>query len=65
MYNERRHPNAEQAESGFTISDEDDVLKHVTGVVKSVKELSDRVHKSKPNDYIELVKVRLFIAISL
>ena len=42
----------------FAVPDEDDILKMTMGVVKTVKELSDKVHKSKPNDYVELVKVR-------
>lgn len=46
-----------EVEEGFTPPEEDDILKLTTGVVKTVKELSDRVHKSKPNDYIDLVKV--------
>lgn len=49
--------NAPQSEESFSVPDEDDILKMTTGVVKSVKELSDRVHKSKPSDYVDLVKV--------
>ena len=44
-------------EKDFTIPDEDDTLKLTTGVVKSIKELSDKVHKLKPSDYVDLVKV--------
>lgn len=40
------------------LPEEDEILKLTTGVVKSVKELSDKVHKLKPSDYVELVKVR-------
>ena len=47
------------AEESFVVTQEDDILKNTTEVVKAIKELSDKVHKSKPNDYIELVKVRL------
>ncbi len=42
---------------GFVVPEEDDVLKYATGVVKSVKELSDKVHKCKASDYVDLVKV--------
>ena len=45
-----------QEEDGFKPPEEDDVLKYATGVVKSVKELSDKVHKCKPSDYVDLVK---------
>lgn len=45
-------------EDNFAVPDEDEILKMTMGVVKTVKELSDKVHKSKPNDYVELVKVR-------
>lgn len=50
----------EQARESFTMPEEDDVLKQTTGVVKTVKELSDKIHKCKPGDYIDLVKVRQF-----
>ena len=56
------YPAAQQEEGeeegGFTVPDEDETLKLTMGVVKTVKELSDKVHKSKPADYVELVKVR-------
>ncbi len=39
------------------VPDEDEILKLTMGVVKTVKELSDKVHKSKPGDYVDLVKV--------
>lgn len=47
-----------EVEESFKLPEGDDILKLTTGVVKTVKELSDRVHKSKPNDYVDLVKVR-------
>ena len=55
---EKVHPGPPQGEETFTVPDEDEILKHTMGVVKTVKELSDRVHKSKPSDYVDLVKVR-------
>ena len=57
---ERNQPpsTAPQAEEPYTMPEDDDILKMTTGVVKSVKELSDRIHKSKPSDYVDLVKVR-------
>ena len=50
-------PEEEQEEGGFTVPDEDEILKLTMGVVKTVKELSNKVHKSKPGDYVDLVKV--------
>ena len=46
----------EPANDSFTLPEEDDVLKYAMGVVKSVKDLSDKIHKCKPNDYVDLVK---------
>ena len=63
---ERRFSPHLQASGGggeqapFVMHDEDDVLKQTTGVVKTVKDLSDKIHKCKPSDYIDLVKVRHF-----
>ena len=48
----------QQQEGSFVVPDEDEILKLTMAVVKTVKELSDKVHKSKPNDYVEFVKVR-------
>ena len=52
-----QEPHYESEETLFPPSGDDEILKLTMGVVKSVKELSDKVHKSKPNDYIDLVKV--------
>lgn len=58
------NPPRPEADDNFAVPD-DDILALTTGVVKTVKELSDRVHKSKPNDYVDLVKVRLYSGITL
>ena len=44
-------------DESFAIPEEDPILKLTMGVVKTIKDLSDKVHKSKPNDYVDLVKV--------
>lgn len=49
-------PHYESEETLFPPPGEDETLKLTMGVVKSVKELSDKVHKSKPNDYVDFVK---------
>jgi hypothetical protein len=54
-----------EVEENFTLPEEDPILKLTTGVVKTVKELSDKVHKSKPNDYVDLVKVRRLLSETL
>ena len=49
-----------QDRDNFSLPEDDNVLKQTTGVVKTVKELSDKIHKCKPNDYVDLVKVRRY-----
>ena len=43
----------------------EDLLTSTTNVVKSVVELSTKLYTARPNDYVELVKVRLLLLLLL
>lgn len=53
----RSSPNMVEERAEETLAEDDEILQQTTAVVKSVMELSNKVPLSRPNDYVELVKV--------
>ena len=54
MFDDR---NATAGDDDFKPKDDDSIVQQTTVVVKAVMELSNKVPLSRPNDYVELVKV--------
>ena len=50
-------PKSSPPEDSYVPPDDDPIVLQTTAVVKSVMELSNKVPLSRPNQYVELVKV--------
>lgn len=61
---QRGEEEEEKEEERGDIVEEEEVLGKVTGVVKSVMELSNKVYLSPPDEYLELVKVLTTLSLS-
>lgn len=55
---EQEEEEEEETATQQEVVEDTETLEFVTAVVKTVMELSNRLPHAKPNDYVELVKVR-------
>ena len=62
---ERISQPAVAADDSFEVDPNDIILKQTTAVVKTVMELSNKVSISRPSEYVDLVKVRKILFLSM